>query len=460
MKEIRGTPQQPNPNKPGLHIPIRVTFDEPSNQEPIPSVPAHQEKVPRRMKLTKEILDIHGYTENCDGCKNARAGLKEPKNHTEACRTRLEEAMDGDEEGRERKRKIRNRENQNMADNIEQEEQEPKEEQPGDAEDGGAADDMDENEQEKLKRPREAYDQTEERKRRPREADDQAEERKKPKGHMDMESEIPKRPREDDEQAEERKRPKGHMDIEMETEVPETHLIKELRRVAAVDLMEMYSPPRTTVEAKKFGLAAGEAMDLTTGWNFNKAEDRKKAMDYIDKHKPKLVIGSPECIMFSLLQSMTPWTKEEEMRYAEAKEHMNFMMQVYKKQDDAGRWFLHEHPAGARSWKLHEVIKVMKRYGVKVVQADLCMFGLTSWGSTKNTKMKVKKSTKFMTNAEALAEELDKKCDGSHVHQHLVGGRAKAAAKYPEELCRAICRGFNKTGAYGATRGKKAGTGQ
>ena len=69
VKEMRGTPQQPNPNKPGLNIPIRVTFDEPSAQEPIPTVPLYREKVARRMKITKEILENYGYTEAATDAK-------------------------------------------------------------------------------------------------------------------------------------------------------------------------------------------------------------------------------------------------------------------------------------------------------------------------------------------------------------------------------------------------------
>ena len=36
------------------------------------------------------------------------------------------------------------------------------------------------------------------------------------------------------------------------------------------------------------------------------------------------------------------------------------------------------------------------------------------------------------------------KCDGSHIHQPLVNGRAGPAAVYPPALCRAICRGLVK----------------
>ena len=52
--------------------------------------------------------------------------------------------------------------------------------------------------------------------------------------------------------------------------------VGKTEQIDKVDIMEVYSPPRVTVEAKKFGLRAGEAMDLVTGYDFNQAEDRKK----------------------------------------------------------------------------------------------------------------------------------------------------------------------------------------
>ena len=55
-----------------------------------------------------------------------------------------------------------------------------------------------------------------------------------------------------------------------------------------------------------------------------------------------------------------------------------------------------------------------------------------------------KKPTKFMTNPYHIANELGKRCDNSHIHQPLVDGRAKNAGKYPEGLCKAICRGLIK----------------
>ena len=110
-----------------------------------------------------------------------------------------------------------------------------------------------------------------------------------------------------------------------------------------------------------------------------------------------------------------------------------------------GRLFLHEHPATASSWKEADVIALSKMDGVRMVTADQCMFGLKTEGHSKNSVMPAKKPTKFMTNSWCIAKELDRRCDGSHVHQALLGGsRASSAAIYPEELCKAMCRGLLK----------------
>ena len=111
---------------------------------------------------------------------------------------------------------------------------------------------------------------------------------------------------------------------------------------------------------------------------------------------------------------------------------------------DEGRAFLHENPAHAKSWALPCIRKLMRNQGVHVVEADQCMFGLKTWGSSKSQLMLAKKPTRFMTNSQVLGRELNRRCDKSHEHQPLLDGRAKDAARYPPGLCRAICRGISK----------------
>ena len=94
------------------------------------------------------------------------------------------------------------------------------------------------------------------------------------------------------------------------------------------DLMEIGRPGGVGEEAKKFGLTIATPMDFTAGWDFRRKEDRQKAMDYVKEKKPKLVIGSPMCTMFSALQNLSKWTEEKQIKWCEAKEHIKFMVEI------------------------------------------------------------------------------------------------------------------------------------
>ncbi len=91
----------------------------------------------------------------------------------------------------------------------------------------------------------------------------------------------------------------------------------------------MRSPPRVMLEAQKFGPQAGEAVDLITGWDFSTKFDQDRATQYLKTiHRPKLVIGSPTCKMFSQLQRLSPWSGEKERRWREDWNHLKFMAEV------------------------------------------------------------------------------------------------------------------------------------
>ena len=123
-----------------------------------------------------------------------------------------------------------------------------------------------------------------------------------------------------------------------------------VERICAVDVCEVFSPPRVTAEAARFGMSAGDAMDLTTGWDFNIPEHRQKAEQYVDQEKPLVLIGSPPCVAFSQLQSLIPESENKARKLEEGIRHMEFMVKLYKKQVEGGRIFLHENPAHATTW--------------------------------------------------------------------------------------------------------------
>ena len=86
--------------------------------------------------------------------------------------------------------------------------------------------------------------------------------------------------------------------------------------------------------AKEYGMEQVSSMDLRNGWDFRKKEDREKAREKLKEERPTLLIGSPECRMFSQLQHMSPRRDSEEWKrqHAEACLHVQFCCELYREQ--------------------------------------------------------------------------------------------------------------------------------
>ena len=217
---------------------------------------------------------------------------------------------------------------------------------------------------------------------------------------------------------------------------------------------EIYSPPRVTDAARRnpsLGIRPGFALDLTTSddegrpWDFDDPSQRAKAKAVVLEKKPQLLIGSPMCTAFSCLQALN-WGRmssgDKERMLQRARVHLHFCMKLYELQRQAGRYFAHEHPASATSWTDPEVKKLMKKPDVETTIMHMCQYGMTCKGPD-GVEAPVLKPTKWMSNSPALLSRLSRTCTrGTHVHTHLVGGRAAGAAIYPPNLCVQILRGF------------------
>ena len=59
LRDMRGTPEQPDPSKPGSRIPIKIRFDTPVLDRVDEAIPLRREKGVRRMKITKRMLEEH-----------------------------------------------------------------------------------------------------------------------------------------------------------------------------------------------------------------------------------------------------------------------------------------------------------------------------------------------------------------------------------------------------------------
>ena len=231
--EIRGTPRQPDPSKPGGRIPVRVNLEPDEDRETPEGQEVRVEPDTRRLRITPEILIQHGFTEGCEGCRHKQSKLSGSRPHNETCRARIMEELEKTAEGRRIIERETERIAHRVAEMVQEEENENKEDGPEDQ----SASEGAHGEAVRL------------------------------------------------------------MALRAIEEV-------QTRIRSQVDVAEIYSPARVTTAAKLIGLRAGLAMDLTNGWDFTRRSHREAAERYVREVKPWLLIGSPECRMFSTLQNL------------------------------------------------------------------------------------------------------------------------------------------------------------
>ena len=65
-------------------------------------------------------------------------------------------------------------------------------------------------------------------------------------------------------------------------------------------------------------------MDLQTGWDFSRQEDKDRAWKYVEEEKPKLLIGSLMCTIFSVLQNLNQDSPERRCLLKEGLELLAF----------------------------------------------------------------------------------------------------------------------------------------
>ena len=95
---MKGTPKQPDPSRPGIHIPIKMQMIGPEHvEEPVAVEAAPSEAViPRRFRIMTDMLAAYGCSTGCAGCRQKRSGFAGARDHTDACRRRIGEAIRAD----------------------------------------------------------------------------------------------------------------------------------------------------------------------------------------------------------------------------------------------------------------------------------------------------------------------------------------------------------------------------
>ena len=162
---------------------------------------------------------------------------------------------------------------------------------------------------------------------------------------------------------------------------------------AGADVVEVFSQPRIAQEASirmydGTKLVAGWSLDLTMRnpkdnqpWDLSDKETQKQVKKMVVDGKPFMLIGSPPCTAFSQLQGLNKSKRDPEIvrrELASACAHIAFCFELYEIQRRAGRFFMHEHPSSASSWGRPEVLEMLLREDIELVEVDMCDFGLTA----------------------------------------------------------------------------------
>ena len=218
-----------------------------------------------------------------------------------------------------------------------------------------------------------------------------------------------------------------------------------------VDVAEIFSPPRFTQHAGRLGLKPGCAIDLSTGWGLDRPEDVIKMDKMIEEQPPLLLTGGFDCAPFRVLRNINRSylnTKENVEKRQKGENHLSLCIERYRRQIKKKRYFLHEHPAGADSWDEEEIQRLQQEPDVFTVAGPMCAWGMTIHAKRKGSGL-VYKDTKWVTNSPEIAEVLDQHCRnrrGGPIHRHvaLIGGLAKLAEAYPDELVVSVLEGLRR----------------
>ena len=204
----------------------------------------------------------------------------------------------------------------------------------------------------------------------------------------------------------------------------------------------------------KWGLRVGTPIDICNGFDLSSKMCQEHVWKYVQTNRPLVTVLGVPCTVWSIFN--------ENMNYR-AKDRLSELMRARHASLPMVRWvvklcmwlhenglhFLVENPVASRLWEAEPLLRLGSISGVVSVVGHQCAYGCR--GSHGKFLLK---PTRWMTNHQALASAVSRKCPVGHTHQHTtpihnypiehehepsVGGNAKRAQVYTLELADAIC---------------------
>ena len=315
IKALKGVPWRPRPGivrEPGVReVPVCIHADPVVGDDELPekAKPRNYASGPRRVYIRRDKeLKKYGYTVGCPGCDAARANLS-GKDHTEACRERIQSKMEEDEES---KRRL----DEAAARLLGARGVPP----PSQAEAQGA------------ERPRAGQEAPPEREDPPKPGPDQGTASRAREAPPDAER-LNKKPRTEPRQAvpsQAREAPPNEEQPPKRQKVAEDEVMQVEKAIRAWIGRTEPSPSALGFFGDPEKRARGDGaippsfiLDLTEGWSMSTEQDRERASGVRTACRPRLLIGSLE----------TPDAAQS-----------TFLAAEYAKQADEGLYFLHGEP--------------------------------------------------------------------------------------------------------------------
>ena len=207
-------------------------------------------------------------------------------------------------------------------------------------------------------------------------------------------------------------------------------------------LMEVFSTPRLVPVAAARGLLAQHSLgkDSPAAWQADCAADRERARELVRSCRPHMLMLSPECTMYSIMQRNTNLARMDPAVVASRQQAADLHMKLCA---ELMVMLVLEHPAGAASWSLPCIQKLRE----DVPDAVLLTFAQCRFGLRDPDGKPLQKLTSFLTNMRSIIERfagLQCICklrgEGHGRIQGVVQGKrvSRWAQKYPAQMVDAL----------------------
>ncbi len=183
----------------------------------------------------------------------------------------------------------------------------------------------------------------------------------------------------------------------------ETFFEKEASRD---DVAELFSPPRLVPVARARGLKASISIDIQTGCDLRKTQERRENRALFRRRRPRYLTASPPCDQYSSLQNLNAGQIPIAVRARRRQiadvlyGHAIDCLEDQLARDDHG---VLEHPIGAQSWSTARGRQFVQRNGIKCTRSHMCRFNYRA----RRKKLPAKKVTRWATSSHGIYSALD-----------------------------------------------------